>query len=249
MTNTMTKLTIFLTAAAAAWAQGARQAPLEGQPGPVLGKPLAATEVRHVTQVLGDGTRVERSDSNRFYRDSQGRTRIETSDHVLLYDPVAGFIYNIDPQHKMYSRLPADHSVAIAVAGGRTSIHTTSDDLPRPPTHTDLGIPNNQTRPVHTETEDLPSQIVNGIAARGSRIASTVPAGAFGNDREVKIVNERWFSDDLQVLLKTSNSDPRFGLNTYELTNIVQGPPDATLFQIPADYILAGPTGGHVFKP
>lgn len=53
---------------------------------------------------------------------------------------------------------------------------------------------------------------------------------------EFKIVSERWYSDDLQVLLKTINSDPRFGVNTYELTNLTQGPPDAALFQIPPDY-------------
>ena len=38
------------------------------------------------------------------------------------------------------------------------------------------------------------------------------------------------------MLLKTSNSDPRFGINTYELTNIKQDQPDPALFQVPAGY-------------
>ena len=51
-------------------------------------------------------------------------------------------------------------------------------------------------------------------------------------------VNERWYSDDLQALVKSSNNDPRFGLNTYELTNIEQGDPEPALFQPPAGYTI-----------
>ena len=87
-------------------------------------------------------------------------------------------------------------------------------------------------------TEELPPQIVNGVWAKGSRITITIPAGTFGNDRDVKVVNERWYSDDLKVLLKSSNSDPRYGVTTYELTQIVQAPPSPALFQVPADYKL-----------
>src|SRR5436190_11254854 len=63
--------------------------PADGQPvvmriaesssGPlsVTGSPLSATEERRTVQTLGDGTMLERSDSNLFYRDSQGRKRLE----------------------------------------------------------------------------------------------------------------------------------------------------------------------------
>ena len=40
------------------------------------------------------------------------------------------------------------------------------------------------------------------------------------------------------MLVKSVNTDPRFGTTTYQLTNIVQGEPASTLFQIPADYTL-----------
>ena len=63
--------------------------------------------------------------------------------------------------------------------------------------------------------------------------------GTFGNDREVKVVNETWYPDDLQIMVKSSNSDPRFGVTTYELTDILQGSPDPSLFTIPADYTAA----------
>jgi hypothetical protein len=42
----------------------------------------------------------------------------------------------------------------------------------------------------------------------------------------------------MQMLLKSSNSDPRFGATTYELTDLKQAPPDPSLFRVPADYRL-----------
>src|SRR5204863_4496236 len=88
-------------------------------------------------------------------------------------------------------------------------------------------------------TEDLAPQIINGIRTKGARVTMTVPKGIFGNDRDVQVVNERWYSDDLQVLVKSSNSDPRFGVTTYELANILQAPPDQGLLQVPSDYRLS----------
>jgi hypothetical protein len=248
----MTKqLWIFLAGAAAAWAQGqtgwiatsgsktvAAHVALEGQTGPVVGKPLAATEVRRSEQVLSDGTRIEGSDTSRFYRDSQGRMRSESPNRVEIYDPVAGCTYDLDPQHNTYARSATDaNTVMIAVAGSSTRVSSTSGNAPPDrPSHADLGIPFQAGKQAITVREELPPQTINGIPARGSRITSTVPAGVVGNDRDFRVVNERWFSDDLQILLKTTNSDPRFGTSTYELTNIVQGPPDPGLFQIPAGY-------------
>ena len=90
----------------------------------------------------------------------------------------------------------------------------------------------------HPLRKNLQPQVVNGIRAKGSRVTMTIPKGTFGNDRDLNVVNDRWYSEELQVLLKSSNSDPRFGVTTYELTNIVQDPPHPSLFQVPADYSL-----------
>ncbi len=84
--------------------------------------------------------------------------------------------------------------------------------------------------------ESLPDQNVNGAMARGTRTTETIPAGKIGNNRPIKVVNERWFSDDLKLLIKSTSSDPRFGDTTYQLTNVTQISPDPSLFQIPADY-------------
>lgn len=86
--------------------------------------------------------------------------------------------------------------------------------------------------------ESLPAQMVNGVLSHGTRTTETIPVGKIGNDRAISIVNERWYSDDLQMLIKSSSSDPRFGNSTYQLSNILQTSPDPSLFQIPADFVI-----------
>ena len=88
-------------------------------------------------------------------------------------------------------------------------------------------------------TEDLGTLNVNGVPATGTRVTTIVPVGAIGNDREFRNVTERWFSPDLNLLIKSVTTDPRFGTTTYELTNISRTPPDPSLFRVPADYTIA----------
>jgi hypothetical protein len=90
----------------------------------------------------------------------------------------------------------------------------------------------------NASVESLPSQMVNGALAQGTRTTETIPVGKIGNDRPIKVVNERWFSPDLQMLVKSTSSDPRFGDTTYQLSDIVQSSPDPSLFQIPSDYTI-----------
>ena len=69
----------------------------------------------------------------------------------------------------------------------------------------------------------------------------TIPTGQIGNDRPIQIVNERWFSTELEMLVKSRNADPRFGETTYEMMNISRGEPDSSLFQVPSDYTNSSP--------
>ena len=90
-----------------------------------------------------------------------------------------------------------------------------------------------------TPKEELGTQMVNGVMAQGSRSTLLIPAGQIGNDRPIKVVGEQWYSNDLQTMVKSSNSDPRFGETTYQLTGVNQVSPDPSLFLVPADYAQA----------
>lgn len=183
----------------------------------VAGKPFSAVEVRHTVQTLSDGTPVDKTESHPYYRDDYGRTRTETNDNVTINDPVGGFMYILMPANKTYLKI---QRMGGGGAGGRGGMVSAT------------GTKKGDDRVV----EDLAQQSINGVGAHGSRTTRTIPAGTFGNLRDVKVVEERWFSDDLQLLVKSTNSDPRFGTTTYELTNIVRSQPDPALFQPPADY-------------
>lgn len=215
-----------------------------GQAGPVVGKPLTATEIYRSTQVLADGTRVDLNDTSLFYRDDQGRMRTESKGSVVIFDPVAGFVYFPRAANKMYRESPIGSASAwtwVAATGSGTSVTSSAvKQAPGDPAalvaQRRFGLP--ASAPV---TETLAPQVVNGILANGSRVILTIPKGALGNDRDIKVVNERWYSDDLKVLVKSTNTDPRYGVTTYDLTQVVQGPPNPALFQVPADYKLQVP--------
>jgi hypothetical protein len=203
--------------------------PLESQSGPVQGRPFSGTETRRTVQTLADGTHVEHVDTTQLYRDPQGRMRAETPDRVFIFDPVGGFTADLFPSQKQYERTPLKEGTQVnfALAGSLAQVSRTPA----------AEAQKSQRAARRPGTEDLGVQFIGGIQVKGSRVTSVIPAGTFGNDRDIHVVNERWYSDDLQVLVKSVNNDPRFGVSTYELTNVVQTPPDATLFQIPVDYI------------
>jgi len=78
--------------------------------------------------------------------------------------------------------------------------------------------------------------MIEGVRAEGTRTTTTLPAGAIGNVRPIQIVTERWYSPELHVVVFSRRADPRFGETIYRLTNITRMEPDASLFQVPADY-------------
>lgn len=91
-------------------------------------------------------------------------------------------------------------------------------------------------RSENVNKEDLGTQVVEGVPATGTRVTMTIPAGQIGNERAIEIVDERWFSKDLQAFVMTKHSDPRSGETVYRLTNINRTEPDHSLFEVPVDY-------------
>ena len=107
-------------------------------------------------------------------------------------------------------------------------------------------------------TESLGTREIEGIQAEGSRVTTTIPAGAIGNEREIVVINERWYSNDLQMIVLSKRYDPGFGEQTYRLTNINRTEPPMSLFSPPDGYQIAdgkppmkplGPAGGAPAVP
>ncbi len=109
--------------------------------------------------------------------------------------------------------------------------------------------PAEQLRMMHkkdVKSETLGKQMIEGIEATGTRSVETIAAGTIGNERPIEVINERWYSQELQTVIMTKHSDPRFGETVFKLTNINRSEPDAALFQVPSDYTVR--EGGFGFS-
>jgi hypothetical protein len=222
----------------------------------LAGSPFSATQQSHSLQVLGDGTRIETNESQRVYRDSMGRTRVESgppgSGTVMIQDPVSKVTMMLDAATRTAQKTPA----ALAILSAQSlSSSTTSLRVPKQKTQiASSGGPtvitgggfggtavagSAELSAKKPTVEDLPAQNLNGVIATGRRSSLTIAAGEIGNDRPIQVVGETWYSSDLQMMVKSSNSDPRFGDTTYELTNINRAEPDPSLFLVPSDYVVS----------
>jgi len=199
--------------------------PLNWEAPLVSGHPYSAT-IREVTY-SPDGSHIDRSHTEMIYRDDQGRTRRESEGgkQVTILDPAAGVAYTLDAEHKLAMKRPlAPQQIA---------------NQSKVPTQTPFERATAQAanRP-NMSVEDLGTQVVAGVSAQGVRMTTTTPIGAVGNDRELKTVVDRWVSQDLHVLVKSVTTDSRTGSTKYELTNLMLASPDASLFQVPAGYMV-----------
>jgi hypothetical protein len=89
------------------------------------------------------------------------------------------------------------------------------------------------------KTESLGNQLIEGVNAEGTRMTATIPVGEIGNIRPIEVVEERWYSPDLKIMVLTRHNDPRSGETIYRLSNIKRAEPDRSLFEIPAGYRIA----------
>jgi len=200
----------------------------------VKGAPYTATAVTESTQVLADGNRIVNKSSGLVARDSEGRIRREGTmgrigplqvagpDMIFINDPVAQTAYVLNP----------DTKVAHVMKGA--GLHRSMREMRQQMRSMHgLGEPGTQGQ---LKRESLGTQQIEGVTAEGTRITRTIPAGAIGNDKPIDITLETWTSPDLDTLVLSKRSDPRFGETVYRLTNIQRAEPDAQLFQVPSDF-------------
>jgi hypothetical protein len=196
---------------------------------PVLNRPFSGAAVVHTTHTLEDGTHVNSTSSTVLYRDKDGRRRTETEHYINISDPVAHASLTLWPDEHRATKQDIDGYV---LPEAKLATEAFSNGGQKAGKKRASGPTQNVVR------ENLGTQTVNGVLCYGGRSTVIIPVGAIGNDREIKAVKETWTSVDLHILVKSTDSDPRFGTSTYDLTNITQAAPDATLFRldVPSGY-------------
>ena len=198
-------------------------------PGPVVkGAPYSAEATTEVIQTFVDGNRIVRSTSALLHRDSRGRTRRE----VAMGD-VAGIVVTGNPLRVITIHDPDSRTTHVFGPDGRVMQGGTAAAGPPPMLTTDAQLPVSQPVGTPEREESLGTRTIEGLVCEGTRKTTTIPAGAIGNERPMTTVTERWFSHELQLLVLSRVTDPRFGETTYRLTKIVRAEPPASLFEAP----------------
>ena len=212
----------------------------------VRGAPYFLVRESSQIQTLADGTHITYfANSEKRFRDSQGRTRTEAAlcpkmaddpNGVLIqiHDPVSGFAYILDVQNHVAYKYALRVSGVSSASGGAATV---SPALPQVRTeHPDSAITSKET------TEPLPPQTVDGVTVDGTRTTTVIPEGAEGNDRPITVVRQTWFSPYLNLPLLAKISDPRSGETTSRITNVDTAEPSPLLFQPPVDYKIVDAT-------
>ena len=203
----------------------------------VTGKPYYATSTTDSIQTLTDGNQIVQHSSSVFYRDSQGRTRREQTfpsfdgqpgeTKIFIDDPVAKTAYVLDPHEKIAHTISSSASSREVMLKLERSNDTMANvNLPKLDEQHDIVI------------DQLGTMNIQGVSCVGKRQTITIPAGQVGNEKPIAIVTETWTSPDIEAIVQSTTTDPRFGQTTYTLKNLQLKDQPATLFTLPGDYRL-----------
>ena len=225
--------------------------PQDSNPGKIAyginrGMPYSGIWVtRHVTK-FPDGQVVRDQNTRKVWRDSEGRTREETTWRRYtgalatvgrIEDPVAmvRYIWRIEPGRKVIV----------------TETHFTLDDCvvteiwpnpPSRPSETTPGAiivilrPSRQLNPV-ARGEKLGSKYLNGVYAEGVREVDPICTGEdeCKSGRTHGHISEIWKAPDLNLVTRTSLDDGLGFTEDSELKNIDRSEPEPSVFVPPAD--------------
>ena len=233
----------------------------------VKGAPYSAQIITEHAQTLQDGNRIVNKSTASVFRDSEGRTRREQTINAVgaytaggtpkqtlfINDPVANVNYILDADSKTarkidLSRLPRRTGFATGggpgqtveiVTGDKTAGGTANVTIIQDGPRAEGGMKKKMDAlATNMKSESLGKQTIEGVVADGTRHTHTIPAGDIGNEQPINIVSESWYSAELQTVVLSKHSDPRFGESSYRLVNINRSEPAASLFQVPSDYTV-----------
>jgi hypothetical protein len=202
--------------------------------------PFSAVGITQTIRQTGDGNRFSRISTTRYYRDSQGRTRIERElprvrlsadaeqtflQVIEIRDVVKGELIMLNPQTK--------------TAQTFSGMQFRTPETPGTPPPIFAVFQNTRIAPNDrgwSALVQLGEKSVDGLDAIGTQRAYTVPAGStLGNEKPVTVTVEQWYSPALGMILSKRGRSGS-AQTDYHLEQIVQGEPDASLFAVPAGY-------------
>ncbi len=217
------------------------------EPPAISGAPYSAMAVTQSTTTFSDGNHIVRSGTTRYYRDGQGRTRVErvlgtdgvetasqSNLMITITDPVGGELFLVRPQTKTVEAIRLNPQALAA----RAAAATADRQVPFALMGIGMGIGASLSTEASSSSTSLGQKVVNGVTATGTRTIRTIPAGVLGNEKPITSTVDEWFSADLGVPVQIIQKSSIGGNVTLNLTQLVRSEPDATLFAPPTGYTV-----------
>jgi hypothetical protein len=221
---------------------------LAEDPPAVAGAPFSGVMNMQSATNFADGNRIVRTNTVRYFRDGQGRTRTERQGlNIMQGSPALGgpVVTISDPVSSMQAHLFTTQQTAsvvklprgVPVSRTATVSACNGEDIP-PFALMGMGmaIGAGQYTEASTSTASLGQKVVNGLTATGCRIVRTIPAGVLGNEKPITSTTDQWVSSELGMTVQLSETSSLGGSVTMNLEQVVQSEPDASLFVVPANY-------------
>lgn len=192
---------------------------------PVQNAPFSA-EVSTVWRPPASSGRAEQQTSARYFRDREGRVRVEQGMVGGGRAPLRIFLA-VDATHRIYVADPAGKTASahirqwgdMMIGGGcrdhfvlPISSRRLTDFLQRP-----------------LDEESLGERKILGVRATGTSFRTQLPLYVYGDSR-----TERWISPELKLVMYLHSEEPNMGTFDYQVTRLSRAEPSPDLFEAPA---------------
>jgi hypothetical protein len=192
---------------------------------PLPNAPFSATVLTEWTKYFADGTTQFIQNHRRIARDSVGRVFQERATFGPKGSAIASQVWRTELAE------PSTHTVAYC--DSRTHVCELRPYVgPPATTPTTAGSPAPRRGLV---TQNLGSQMMEGLNVIGSRETQSISQMVTGSDRPMIIAKEFWYSPQIGLNVFTTRDDPGSGKEVFTVTDIRLGEPDPALFTLPAN--------------
>jgi hypothetical protein len=195
---------------------------------PIPGEPFTATVSTRWTRPLADGSTVTLENRRTIARDNTGRIFQERRTLSPIGDSTGNKVTRLEIAD------PQSHTIHICPINMRMCRIFDYYAPAAVPPSTPAG-PLDRGKMFLSRTA-LGTDSIDGLDVVGTSETTTILAGTMGNDQDLQVVKEFWFSPQLGINLIEKRQDPRFGSQNFLVSEISPGEPDSALFDVPAGF-------------
>lgn len=194
---------------------------------PIPNMPFSATVGTEWTRPTSDGATIVVKNHRLVARDSQGHVFEERRRFVPADSSAPSLLFQTDYVD------PTRHTRTVCFPSSKVC-----------DTYSLFAPPNMATLPTgpmadgkhYLSRADLGKGEVENLETVGTRETITTNPGTAGNDREVTLTKEFWYSPKLGINVVVKRMDPLQGTQLFVVSNISLTEPDARLFVVPTEY-------------